>query len=195
MEIPGECGCGWKASYPSEYLEHDCDVVRKLHPEWFPRGGDMGNEIEKCRARVLECARKFERFRDSGVAPLINAVRELRTAEEEAARNGDPLSGMPSVEREWLVSLAEGFRRAGAEHAPIVPDPEAIRRCVLSATPKVLIEAVQEALDHMYRGRPVMGWSSTSEQLLFALRDIGVDYVPPCGLENARVTDRQATGR
>lgn len=31
---------------------------------------------------------------------------------------------------QWIVALAEGFRRAGCTHAPIVPDPEVIRRCI-----------------------------------------------------------------
>ncbi len=34
---------------------------------------------------------------------------------------------------EWVVALAEGFRRAGAKNTPIVPDPKAIEECIRSA--------------------------------------------------------------
>lgn len=45
----------------------------------------------------------------------------------------DALAGMNPVDREWIVSLAEGFRRAGATHSPIVPHPQTIKECIQTA--------------------------------------------------------------
>jgi hypothetical protein len=33
---------------------------------------------------------------------------------------------------QWIVALAEGFKRAGRTHSPIVPDPEVIHRCIVN---------------------------------------------------------------
>ncbi len=32
---------------------------------------------------------------------------------------------------QWIVALAEGFKRAGRSHSPIIPDPEVIHRCII----------------------------------------------------------------
>ncbi len=33
---------------------------------------------------------------------------------------------------QWIVALAEGFKRAGRSHSPIVADPEVIHRCIVN---------------------------------------------------------------
>ncbi len=45
----------------------------------------------------------------------------------------DVLNGMNPVDRDWIVSLAEGFRLAGATHSPIVPNPQTIQECIETA--------------------------------------------------------------
>ena len=59
------------------------------------------------------------------------SLEAVRRCEMDAAV-ADPLSGMNPIERAWVVSIAEGFRRAGCLRAPIVPDPEVIKECILT---------------------------------------------------------------
>lgn len=33
----------------------------------------------------------------------------------------------------WIVTLAEGFKRAGAKRSPLVPEPEVIEECIRTA--------------------------------------------------------------
>lgn len=42
MEIPRTCPCGWKAVGPSDYLDHRCEITKRLHP----------TEVDRVRAEM-----------------------------------------------------------------------------------------------------------------------------------------------